>query len=169
MARSGNVSSDSGLGNKTHGGNNGNGGVPRHTSLEREVYYSKDNERKEVVTYSKLGTSVVSRFNMSREEEKAYKDSMGDLCSMLKKASREKLDGKKKKKERGGDQGRGQGQGLSQLDDNGNGGGGDNVVALGRFERRALSRTPIDEEGEGPCLLGHAVSRTSIYSDIDLD
>ena len=158
-ARGGNVSSDSGLGNKTNG--NKNGGVPRHTSLEREVYYSKDNERKEVVTYSKLGTSVCSRFNMSTEEEKAYKDSMQDLCSMLKKASREKLDGKKKKKKdtRAGD------QGLSQLDDNGNG-GGDNAVALGLVERRALSRTPIDEEG--PCL-GHAVSRTSIYSDIDLD
>ena len=96
---------------------------------------------------------------MSMEEEKAYKDSMQDLCSLLKKASREKLDGKKKKDTRAGD------QGLSQLDNNGNG-GGDNAVVVGLDERRALSRTPIDEEG--PCL-GHAVSRTSIYSDIDLD
>ena len=154
--RSGNDSSDSGLGNKSNGKN---GAIPRHTSLEREVYYSKDNERKEVVTYSKLGTSVCSRFNMSREEEKAYKDSMQDLCSLLKKASREKLDGKRKKERMAGD------QGSSQLEDHGNG-GGNNDTAVGRVERRALSRTPIDEEGPG---LSRAVSKVSIYSDIDLD
>ena len=151
-ARGGNVSSDSGLGNKTNG--NKNGGVPRHTSLEREVYYSKDNERKEVVTYSKLGTSVCSRFNMSTEEEKAYKDSMQDLCSLLKRASREKLDGKK---------GRGR-QGPPQEDK-----GDDAAVGpAAAAERRALSREPIDEE-EGQSPLGHAVSRTSVYSDIGLD
>ena len=165
--RSGNVS-DSGHDNKNNGIGGNNGGIPRHTSLEREVYYSKDNERKEVVTYSKLGTSVCSRFNMSREEEKAYKDSMQDLCSLLKKASREKLDGKKKKEAQGHEGAiRGRNwdpQGLPQVD---NVNVGDNVVA-GRVERRALSRTPIDEE-EGPALLGHAVSKTSIYSDIDLD
>ena len=93
---------------------------------------------------------------MSREEEKAYKDSMQDLCSLLKKASREKLDGKNKKRD----------DGSALLDDNGNGSGGDNIVPVGRVERRALSRTPIDEEGPG---LSRAVSRTSVYSDIDLD
>ena len=92
---------------------------------------------------------------MSREEEKAYKDSMQDLCSLLKKASRENLDGKKKRDD-----------GSALLDDNRNGGGGDNVAPVGRVERRALSRTPIDEEGPG---LSRAVSRTSVYSDIDLD
>ena len=145
-ARSGNAALNPGPGH----GNNG-GGVPRHTSLEREVYYSKDNERKEVVTYSKLGKSVCGRFNMSREEEKAYKDSMSDLCSLLKRASREKLpDGKKGKK-------------LPQDK-------GDDAVgpAAAPPERRALSREPIDEE-EGQSPLGHAVSRTSVYSDIDLD
>ena len=102
-----------------------------------------------------MGTSVCSRFNMSREEEKAYKDSMQDLCSLLKKASRENLDGKKKRDD-----------GSALLDDNRNGGGGDNAAPVGRVERRALSRTPIDEEGPG---LSRAVSRTSVYSDIDLD
>ena len=145
-ARSGNAAHNPG---PSHG-SNGGGGVPRHTSLEREVYYSKDNERKEVVTYSKFGKSVCGRFNMSREEEKAYKDSMQDLCSLLKRASSEKLDGKK---------GRGR-RGLPQDK------GDDAVGGQAAAERRALSREPIDEEDQS---LGHAVSRTSIYSEIDLD
>jgi hypothetical protein len=76
------------------GGNGNIGGHRRRTrasqrqaSLDREVYYAKGNERKEVVTYSKLGSVVFNKYRMSKAEEVTYTESLHDLCSLLRVAS----------------------------------------------------------------------------------
>ena len=68
----------------------------RQCSLDREVYYSTEGGRREVVTYTKNNnrykSKLASKYKMSEAEEKRYKDSMQDLCSMLKKISSTKID-----------------------------------------------------------------------------
>ena len=56
-------------------------------SLDREVYYSNNDERKEVVTYLKTAVSpTAKKYALSDKEAKVYRASLNSLCDQIRKA-----------------------------------------------------------------------------------